>query len=914
MRISEAALALITRVNAQDEAEYLTQWNEKWQAYSLIGGHREEGESFRECCLREVEEELGLKRIADFTVAAKSVGSTVDFTMDSMSAGEETRYGIELFRAEIASANVYDAVNAAPLNRWLSASEIENRMTEDGRTVSEQVFRVLIGSGILKRDSGESSLNSKHDSVPTVTWIADARRDLGDGLRRQLDRELLQAFAERRASDIIVKQRFRGFTDLPQKKLIIAVEVQSALGSHASVVKIGDAGEVRGDHDGWQSCAAQRGVASRMFIAPLLRELSNDRAAIIYPDVYQYYFNNGRDDEPKELEVIVEQSVLRDTPTAASVERVLTQVFTEAHRCFYRDAQEDMTGEVILTGVTKSLRFGEPDPVLDRWRQLEFLQLRRGAVWLTSGRRKPESLVRPEYVDPVDFIDWAVRHRHFPRMLTGPAHGDLHGRNVIVGVVRGEAEWPAVFDFDKMTNHNLVAWDFAKLEMELKCRLFQQLLDTPEEQDELRSLLDIPARRPLPPDIKLSPDELRVQQRIDRMEVMYAVEKRLHAWTRLISSAGQAARRGVAFLPEFSTDTPMGRAMRIICRIRREAAISLGYERQGREALWSDEYYFALATYGVVAAKWHSANDHMAWSLLSAGVAAASLSLLPWPPNPDVPPSVADAPTYLHLLPYSAKCWAESDKRNEMWNLPLPSLNEGVERFPYAVPLKQQIALLRAQSSVNADVEASRRDIESIANLACVFRDHETLCRLGRVYKDQGDHEFGDDDAAFKEIVSNAHPAFQYYHSAFTLYDRAFQVSGDYYPAINAATLALLIGRHDRQKELAQMASDLCRNASLSGPDRAWVLATEGEAALLLGKPQDAVRFYRAAIEAILPQELGVMQSVYNQLCRLYWALGPDVVQPVIEMLAEAGRLQSLDPGPFNNCGLPSKPTTPSPN
>lgn len=109
------------------------------------------------------------------------------------------------------------------------------------------------------------------------------------------------------------------------------------------------------------------------------------------------------------------------------------------------------------------------------------------------------------------------------------------------------------------------------------------------------------------------------------------------------------------------------------------------------------------------------------------------------------------------------------------------------------------------------------------------------------------------------------------------------------------------------------MASDICRTASLSGPDRAWVLATEGEAALLLDKPQDAVRFYRAAIEGILPQELGVMQSIYSQLCRLHWALEPEVVQPVIDMLSQVGRLHALKPGPFNNCGIASKPTsTPS--
>jgi len=580
----------------------LTQWNEKWQAYSLIGGHREEDESFWEYCIREVEEELGLKWEVGFMVSGEPVAPTFEFTMYSKAARQGTRYQMQLFRVEVDSTNDRDSINANPINCWLSASDIQAGLAGDGRQVSEQVRRVLVESGILKRHSEGTSMNRLTDAQPLVTWIADARRDLKEGLREQLDRELLQAFADHQVLRIIVKQRFRGFSDLPARKLIIAVEVQGELGSHASVVKIGDVDEVRGDHDGWQSCAGVRGVSSRMFIAPILRLVSNNRAAIIYPDVYQFYFDNGREDEPQELEAIVEQSILTNSPTTSSVERVLTQVFTEAHRCFYRDAQEDTSGDQIFKGVTKSLRFGERDPVLDRWRQPEFLQLRRGAVWLTSGRRKPESLSRPEYIDPVDFIDWSIFQRRFPQMLIGPAHGDLHGRNVIVGVVRGEAEWPAVFDFDKMANHNLVAWDFAKLEMELKCRLFQQLIDTPEEQESLRKLLDIPSKRPLPADIKLTPDELRVQQRIDRMEIMFAVEKLLQSWTRRISSSGQAARAGVPFVPDISNDKPLGRALRIIFRIRREAAIYLGFERQGRESLWTDEYYYALATYGVVAA------------------------------------------------------------------------------------------------------------------------------------------------------------------------------------------------------------------------------------------------------------------------------------------------------------------------
>src|SRR5205807_2181974 len=59
-----------------------------------------------------------------------------------------------------------------------------------------------------------------------------------------------------------------------------------------------------------------------------------------------------------------------------------------------------------------------------------------------------------------------------PGMLRGPAHGDLHGRNVIVGRVRDRVLWPAVFDYEDMSDCNLVGWDFVKLETELKVRAY----------------------------------------------------------------------------------------------------------------------------------------------------------------------------------------------------------------------------------------------------------------------------------------------------------------------------------------------------------------------------------------------------------------------------------------------------------
>ena len=62
-----------------------------------------------------------------------------------------------------------------------------------------------------------------------------------------------------------------------------------------------------------------------------------------------------------------------------------------------------------------------------------------------------------------------------PRMLRGCAHGDLHGRNILVGIVRDQAMWPTVFDYEDMSPRNLIGWDFVKLETELKIRAYIDL-------------------------------------------------------------------------------------------------------------------------------------------------------------------------------------------------------------------------------------------------------------------------------------------------------------------------------------------------------------------------------------------------------------------------------------------------------
>jgi tetratricopeptide (TPR) repeat protein len=757
-----------------------------------------------------------------------------------------------------------------------------------------------------------------------VTWLSDASRDLDQSLLDQAGRELIHVFASSGAKEIVVTQRFSGFSDEPQKKLIIAVEIQFLHGSNAHVVKLGDTDQVDGDCAGWDQCATRQGIASRMFIAPVSGLISEHRQAVIYSDVYQYYFDNGRDDKPQELEFVVQRAIHNNAPTYTSIERVLTQVFTEAHRCFYKHAKVDTTSQHIVHGVLRSLRVGESHEVLERWQQPDFLQLRRDTSWLTAVHRTPDSIDRPAYIDPVDFMRWVcepttratgvalddqaknprlaptAHNARFPEMLVGPAHGDLHGRNIIVGTMRDEAEWPAVFDFDKMANDNIVAWDFAKLELELKCRLFQQLLDSTEERDQLRKLLDTPVHPQLPESLRLSPEESAVQQRAEMLELIFAIEQRLDSWTKQLKRESLAKRMEASFVGELPTNTPIGRAMQIIFRIRKEAAIYLGFERH-REDRWLAEYYFALACYGVVSAKWHSANDNMAWALVSAGVASAALPQFSWPPSINESPDPATAVSHLQLLPYSHRCWKKGKSLE-----PIELLRHGIAKFPHAIGLNQQLALCLAASGSEVHQTEAEREVSSIARLAVVFRDFETLCRLGRVYKDRGDAEYStkpDGRFTYQQMLEKYLPAYQHYHASFKFYNTAYEVSQNYYPAINAATLALLIGSTDQQQKLAQAVLHACSHISLDGPDSIWVLASEGEAALLIGDVDSAVRFYRSALQKTLPQETGIIQSMYNQLCRLHWALGKDIVQPVIDLFMSNGRLESINTGPFGNCG-----------
>ncbi len=138
MRTSQAALALITQVNSQGETEYLTQWNNAWQAYSLVGGHAEEGETFQQCCIREVAEEL---ECDEHTVmAAPYPCATLRFCEFSRAAKVETGYHWQVFIVRVSNSTLQQLPTDC---RWVGADQIRASFTTDGKPIAEQVWRVL---------------------------------------------------------------------------------------------------------------------------------------------------------------------------------------------------------------------------------------------------------------------------------------------------------------------------------------------------------------------------------------------------------------------------------------------------------------------------------------------------------------------------------------------------------------------------------------------------------------------------------------------------------------------------------------------------------------------------------------------------------------------------------------------------
>lgn len=740
-----------------------------------------------------------------------------------------------------------------------------------------------------------------------VEWLDGPDQEVPGDLKPKIGAELKRAFGEAKA--ITVCHCLAGYSENAAQKVVLTIQVRSVDGCRVHVVKLGDRDLVERDFVNWRKCLRDHGVASHIFLRVEPREWGvRNRLAVVYEDAYQYFGEDQRQPKAHTLEEVTLTAIRGGSPDVRSVERVIRQVLCESQRCLYRDGRPNQ--EAARKFYRHKLRINaRHQRGVHQWRQeADRRDLRRDLIWLFYPLDHAVEAGEPVYLDAYDYVTWALGKRgYFPQTLIGRSHGDLHGRNVVVGIERDEAEFPLVFDYEDMCDKNALVWDFVKLETELKVRLLCLLFDDEGARKELlpNSALGLAYGRLGQERPSSAMNQSRVA-RVDRLVFAYAFE------SLLAGQSLQIDRMGSALSPEppggrkVTRSEKVNRALGILLRIRQEAAAGLGalHRRPGAQESWYNEYAFALAVYGLSTAKYEYTDLESVFALVSAGVACAHVSAAGEQIQRQINQArVPSGPYFCYQVPlaHAHRLWASGLKGKRAQAEAL--LRKEVKTFSHAVPLLVEYGLLLIE--VGKSLEALRL-LEPLEEDARLFGDYELLARIGRGWKDHGDAALETNTITAAEFLrtGGAHPSWQFYHNAVRLYEAAYGISRHYYPGVNVATLAYMLGERQRSR---QVAKEVLRFwAKRVGPEaeRFWILASEGDASLLTGGSKPAAEFYRAAMEEVDLGQAGIVQSTYNQLCRLYWALGRDRVIGSLEVFRSFhGLWRRLRPGPFGDCG-----------
>jgi hypothetical protein len=738
-----------------------------------------------------------------------------------------------------------------------------------------------------------------------VRWLGRAEEQVLPDLKPRLNVELEQVFLEQAGSEITVHTVFAAFHAEPAHRIILGVEVRSADRYQTHIVKLGNSDVVNADYKGWGGCAAGRYIGSRIFVRLHAHDLPDGRTAVVYEDAYTLFGLDPKTQQPEFLEEVAKWAILDDKPDPVSVERVLCQIFGDLHRWFFVKGRAD-------ANAAKAFFTRRLAKALPKWRSpsdRRLATLRSDAVWLLGGLDTPDSQEPAVYLDPYDYVHWALENNQLPPTLVGCSHGDLHGRNILVGVRRGEAEFPIVIDYGEMDRANVLMWDFVKLETELKTRILPHLFKDSEVVEALRDLRsDQPPRREFPLErVSLNQDELDRAERAQRLALVYEFEYLLaRATNRIASQLAAESREPPGGRPLFAANRKVDRALSIFLRIRQEAALWLGYLAPGRHTAWHDEYLFALAVCGLNTIKWPGYDpEQIECALVSAGkavaemkhaqrVASEQIESKTRPPRrgPSYRPSLAHAHRLLNASRLDDADLVMSEARDD---------------FPDAVPLLTEYALVLAEQRPIqvASLDRSLAIVEPLQRLCWVFGDHETLTRIGRSYKNLGDRAWEGLGPPFGPIPTGTF-AWQLFSKAFNLYEDAFIISsGDHFPGVNAATLALLTGDVAAARDYAGKVLAACRSARISARGEAlyWILVSEGEAALLAAETALARDFYSNALNLVGPAHVRMAKSSWDQLCRLWCALGERAVGPVVDVFRNRSALwKELTRGPLSDC------------
>jgi class 3 adenylate cyclase len=164
-------------------------------------------------------------------------------------------------------------------------------------------------------------------------------------------------------------------------------------------------------------------------------------------------------------------------------------------------------------------------------------------------------------------------------------------------------------------------------------------------------------------------------------------------------------------------------------------------------------------------------------------------------------------------------------------------LTEALKNQPADVEMRQQVALSLARSGATQRSNAILTQLRAEGH-----RDEETLAILARTHKDLWTHA-----TAKSERARQLKLAHKFYYESYKL-------NRGYYSGINAATLALLLGKKEEARALAQKVRQACLAELKTLPGnsdyRYWPLATLGEACLILRRWNEAEDWYEQAAQA----------------------------------------------------------------
>ena len=209
-------------------------------------------------------------------------------------------------------------------------------------------------------------------------------------------------------------------------------------------------------------------------------------------------------------------------------------------------------------------------------------------------------VLRQHFRDPASFLRYIERiakiipsqvTKLVPRILRGHSHGDLHGRNVLVGRVGERVLWPAAFDYGDMGLDNIIGWDFVKMETEFRIRAYPKVFAG--------------------------------------ATTVSAFVPEVVAFERKLSEVTEQCRNACRWptLPEPAT--PCERLRWLLLKLRQLADTHLGTNRN-RSRDWLTEYYYLLAMYGLNSVRFHNLTPiEFLGAYLSAGTACATVSLRP---------------------------------------------------------------------------------------------------------------------------------------------------------------------------------------------------------------------------------------------------------------------------------------------